>query len=174
MAYTVGFKNNMIRRMVSGASARELSSEVGVAQSTLSRWLRDAGRLAFVPPEPPTAPPSPPRRPEDWTPEEKLQAVLEAASVPPVELGAWLRRKGLHEATLAEWRATMLGALRPAKASKGSPEHKRIRELEKELSRKEKALAETAALLVLRKKAEALWGVEDDATGLKSDSESSD
>jgi hypothetical protein len=50
---------------------------------------------------------------------------------------------------------------------KVSAEAKRVRELERELRRKEKALAETAALLVLKKKAAAIWGDEDDSTESK-------
>ena len=111
--------------------------------------------------------PSRPRRPEDWTAEERLQIVLEAAKVSEADLGAFLRSKGLHEAVLTEWRTAALTALRgPTKAS---PEAKRVRALEKELARKDKALAEAAALLVLKKKVQAIWGDEDDSTPSKSD-----
>jgi transposase len=105
------------------------------------------------------------RRPQDWTAEEKLEAVLEAAALTEEELGAFLRRKGLHEAQLVEWRKAILAGLekRPG-GSKRSFETKRIRELERELRRKEKALAEAAALLVLQKKVQALWGDEDGDT----------
>jgi hypothetical protein len=56
------------------------------------------------------------KRPQDWTAEEKLNAVIEAATVPEEELGAFLRRKGLHEAQLKEWRQIVLSGLekRPA------------------------------------------------------------
>jgi transposase len=37
-------------------------------------------------------------------------------------------------------------------------EQKRAKQLEKELQKKEKALAEAATLLLLRKKAQAIWG----------------
>ena len=59
-----------------------------------------------------------------------------------------------------------LGASK-ARSSRPSAETRRIRELERELARKEKALAEAAALLLLEKKAQALWGAEDDTTALK-------
>ena len=69
---------------------------------------------------------------------------------------------------MQQWRKEMLNGLEtasPAKKNKGkSPEAKRIRELERELYRKEKALAETAALLVLKKKAQAIWGDEGNYT----------
>lgn len=108
-----------------------------------------------------------PKRPKDWTPEEKLQAVLEALQLPEEDLGAYLRKKGLHESNLKQWHQEMLGALQNKvsgkKSSGKSAEAKRIRQLERELLRKDKALAETAALLVLKKKAQAIWGGEDDS-----------
>ena len=105
------------------------------------------------------------RRPQEWTPAEKLKAVQEAAELKGEALGAYLRRAGLHEAQLAEWRAAALSGLSEGgKAAPRVPESRRIRTLEQELRRKEKALAETAALLVLRGKMEAFWGVEGDGT----------
>jgi len=115
------------------------------------------------------------KRPQDWTAEEKLNAVIEAASVSEPELGAFLRRKGLHAAQLTEWRQMVLCGLekRPVRASnKPTAQDRRVRELERELARKDKALAETAALLVLEKKVQALWGDGRDDTGKKSGSKS--
>ena len=88
-----------------------------------------------------------------------------------------MRSKGLHEAQLREWRDAVMAAAEEAltapRQRRSSPETKRVKELERELRRKEKALAETAALLVLRKKADALWGDEDASTGPMNDDESS-
>ena len=106
------------------------------------------------------------KRPQDWNAKEKLTAVLEAAALSDEDLGAFLRSKGLHEAQLQQWQEQMLSGLNPAPVQRGkkTPEGKRVRELEKELRRKDKALAETAALLVLKKKAQAIWGDDDDDT----------
>ena len=103
----------------------------------------------------------------DRSPEEKLRLVRETASLDEAALGAFLRREGVHEADLQRWREQTsegaLGAL--AGKRQRSLEQKRIRKLEAELKRKDKALAEAAALLVLSKKARALWGApEDDDT----------
>jgi transposase-like protein len=100
-------------------------------------------------PSPGAKSPSPARRPEDWKPEERLRAVIEAAGLSDAELGEFLRRSGLHEATLAEWRGAALEALGTRKTS--GKEAKRVRELERELRRKERALAEAAALLGSKK-----------------------
>lgn len=113
----------------------------------------------------------PSKRPQDWTAEEKLQALIEAAAVPEEQLGQFLRRQGLHQAQLQDWRQQVLSGLRqrPARSSKKSTtEARRLRELERELARKEKALAEAATLLILKKKVGAIWGDEADDTAPKS------
>jgi transposase len=149
-------------------SANRLAREVGIGQPTLSKWRRDAeGRIRGVKFDSPPPPPRSPRRPEDWSPEERLRAVLESARLSDEELGAFLRREGLQEGILAEWKAAALEALGPQK--KLGNDARKVRELEKELRRKDKALAEAAALLVLQKKVRSLLGDEDDDTGPKSD-----
>lgn len=177
MYYSETFKAQMVQKLTrpEGPSATELSKEVGVHQSTLSRWVRQARSVPeawtetrSIPDEPRRTMPS--RRPQDWTGEEKYAVVMEAASVADEDLGAWLREKGLHEANLKQWRQEMITGLAKPKArssSKPSAEARRIRELERELARKEKALAEAAALLILKKKAQALWGDEADTTAPK-------
>ena len=111
-----------------------------------------------------------PRRPIEWKSEEKLRVVVEAAGLEGDALGQFLRHEGVHEADLAEWRRSVLLALGPvAKTQPGSGDARRIRELERELLRKDKALAETAALLVLKKKVQDYWGDEDDVTKKETD-----
>jgi transposase-like protein len=166
--YTESFKSKMVQRLVGpgAVSANQLAREVGVSQGTLSRWLQQSkGRMDRVKLGPP--PERSARRPEDWSAEERLRVVMEASRLRDEELGAFLRREGIHEATLAEWKAAVLDALGPQK--KVPSDSRRVRELEKQLRRKDKALAETAALLVLQKKVQAIWGDEDDDTGSKKD-----
>jgi len=174
--YSEKFKQRMIQRMVGPKkiTARALSEEVGVCQPTLSLWLRRAGSVPVVKDDKPKPRA---RRPEDWTPKEKLEAVLEAEGVADADLGVWLRRKGLKEQHLREWRATLAerapAVFAPREPRANSESRKRVKELERELKRKDKALAETAALLVLQGKMEALWAAEDDATRPASDEPSS-
>ena len=173
--YSAAFREEMIQKLTSprGPSMYELSAKVGVAPSTLSRWVREATTLRGVTTkDDEEARPTPPnrraRRPQDWTPEEKLRVVRESTSLSADELGAFLRREGLHEADLAQWREHVERAALAALSGtrQRSVEQKRVRKLEGELRRKEKALAEAAALLVLSKKLNALWGDEDgDTTG---------
>ncbi len=161
MKYSEAFKSKMVRKMVApgGPSANALSEDVGVHQSTLSRWLRGAARVEDMKSQ---------RGKSSWNATQKLEAVLEASPLSDEELGPFLRRKGLYRKDLEQWREQMLTGLetkakRPRSSSK-TPEGRRIRELEKEMRRKDAALAETAALLVLKKKAQAIWGAEDDNT----------
>jgi hypothetical protein len=105
------------------------------------------------------------------TAREKLRIVLEASRLGEAELGAFLRREGVLGAELDAWRAAAMSAaeaaLSPAQRSPRdrSPDARRVRELERELGRKDKALAEVTALLALKKKLAAILGDEDDDTG---------
>jgi hypothetical protein len=106
-----------------------------------------------------------------WTGAEKLRVVIEARGLSETDLGALLRREGLHESDLTAWQAAAEAALSPGRRVAPSPEsqrdQRRIHELERELRRKDAALAETAALLVLKKKVQEIWEDEDDATDPK-------
>jgi transposase len=174
-AYSESFKRKMVQRLLApgAASALAVASETGVHQSTLSRWVVEARTLAGVtdtsrPLPPPSAPA--PRRPDDWTAEQKLVAVQQSAGLEGDQLGEFLRGEGLHEAQLVAWSKAALEGLRgPAMASRAPGEAKRVRELERQLLRKDKALAEVAALLILQKKAQAIWGDADDDTGPETD-----
>ncbi len=165
MEYPETFKKRMVQRMtgVNAISANELSEEVDVHQSTLSRWLRDAGNIAVMGKKKTDTNTSKQKRPQDWTAEEKFQVVLNAVAVSEEDLGAFLRSKGLHQVQLERWRskvseASLEALKRNGSTKKKSADARRIRNLERELRRKDKALAETAAILVLKKKVEEIWG----------------
>ena len=88
---------------------------------------------------------------------ERLQFVVEANARGDQELGELLRRRGVHHEQLDAWRVAIDAAFASTSPSRRSPEGKRIKQLERELARKDKALAETAALLVLQKKLHLLF-----------------
>ncbi len=155
--YSEEFRSQMVRKMIGppALSAFALSHEVGVSQTTLSRWFRDASKVAPMSKRKKSGA----RRPQDWSAADKMAVVLEASSLSEEELGAFLRHRGLHQAQLEQWKAQMLQGLEPpARRSKTSPEARRLRALEREVLRKDKALAEASALLILKKKAAAIWG----------------
>ena len=160
--YSEAFKSRIVGRLVgpSARSATAVAAEVGVPQATLSRWLLAARNVSDM-----TRPTQ-----KKWTGAEKLRVVTDARGLEASALGALLRREGLHDAQLTAWRAAAEAALaEPARGRAGpSREAKRIQELERELRRKDRALAETAALLVLKKKLETIWGDADDTTDPRS------
>ena len=135
-------------------TATALSREVGIHQSTLSAWLRRA-RVATLPNLAGSAEEKSMERPTIRTAEDKARILFEAAGCSQTQLGELLRREGVYEVELDQWRAALQGrTVGPSKSS----EARRIKELERELRRKDKALAEMTALAVLRKKVEAIWG----------------
>ena len=175
MEYPNMFKSSMIRKMTGtdAISATALSKEVDVPQPTLSRWLRRAGictshvsNNAYEYTK--MTKTKDPLRPNDRSAKDKFKVVLEASSLGNEQLGAFLRSNGLHQTHIDQWHSQMLDGLQkdPAKNKSGrkNVDVTRIRALEKELNRKDKALAETAALLVLKKKLQEIWGDEDDST----------
>jgi transposase len=176
MQYSDMFKNAMIQKMTGtdAISATALSKKIEVTQPTLSKWLRVAGvDPSYVYPNnaheyTKMTKINDSKRPNDWSAEDKLKVVIEASSLDDEQLGAFLRSKGLHQIHLDQWRSQILNGLQNGPSKKKSRrknvDAKRIRVLEKELNRKDKALAETAALLVLKKKAQEIWGDEDDPT----------
>lgn len=169
MSYPVEYREHLVRRMigVEDCSAHQLSRDTGVPRQTLCRWRNEALRVNWMERDEDSAKRPPRLRPQDWPAQAKLRVVLEAAALEDEELGAFLRREGVHEAQLAEWRESALsGALRSLSDRQRRSEARsaRERQLERELARKEKALAEAAALLVLRGKLDALLAEEGDDT----------
>ena len=162
MQYSEAFKRRMVQKLCepNAPTASALAIQEGVSNTSLSRWRHQADILWDMKKQDKSNELNKetiPTRPQDWSLEEKLQTVLDAAALSDKELGAYLRGKGLHEGTLQQWRALVSNALgKPPPKNKKSREHKeadkRVKKLERELKRKNAALAETAALLVLKKK----------------------
>lgn len=133
-----------------------ISSQEGISEATLYNW-RNQARERGIPV------PGSGKQTDQWSPQAKLAVVVETAPMSEAELGEYCREKGLYPEQVQAWKVACLDGvasgdarqLRDQKASKEA--RKRIRQLEKELNRKDKALAETAALLALRKKLNALW-----------------
>ena len=105
--------------------------------------------------------------PENWSADDKLAVVIETAALNETQLSEYCRSKGLYAEQIVQWKAAALSGYQHSeqvekeKARSRQEDKKQIRKLESELRRKEKALAETAALLVLAKKCEAIWGDEE-------------
>lgn len=143
-------------------TVREVAQEEGIAEVTLYNWRRRAKEQGL--PVPGSG-----KKTDGWSGESKLAVVVETAGMNEAQLSEYCRSKGLYPEQVKAWReACVSGAdteanRRQAEKAKVRRDKKRIKELERELRRKDKALAETAALLALRKKLNALW--EDDEEG---------
>jgi transposase len=162
----------MVSKLVgpNALSATALAKETGLAQATLSRWLKEASTLKRKMAPKDDEKPATSKQLQEWTPEEKFAVVLEAASLTEGELGVFLRSKGLTTAVLDEWREQAMTGLRGTKqVSATVVGSARVKQLERELARKDKALAEAAALALLQKKVQALFGAEDDDMDKKKD-----
>ncbi len=144
--FSLPYKQKMIERLTGShpESARRVAMETGISQQALSLWLRQARSLPEVATKKRTS--------KTWTIDEKVRVLAAAAQLTGTELKSMLQREGLLLAELEQWR---LALGEEANASVAST--KRIRTLERELARKEKALAEAAALLLLKKKLEHYW-----------------
>jgi len=130
------------------ASVDEVAREVGVGAQTLQRWLGDAL--------------SRPARERAWTAPARLEAVITTASMDEAARSAWCREHGVYPQQLVQWRSSATQALTEPEEARASPQQtrqdrRRIKELEREVHRKDRALAETAALLVLSRKLEAVF-----------------
>jgi len=157
--YPDAFKRRMVSRLTGAdaQSAMSLARDVGVSQGTLSRWLREAGSIEGMSKNKSNPAQQSPR---EWSIEKKIRVVYEAMSVSDDELGEFLRREGLHEVQLQEMRQAVeeaLGGGKKKALKKSRIDAKKIKKLERELVRKEKALAEVTALLVLKKKLNAYY-----------------
>lgn len=138
-----------------------LARESGITEQTLYTWRRQLKAQGMpVPGDGKNA--------EEWSSEDKFAVVLETAALNEAQLAEYCRRKGLYVEQIAAWReACKLANAHSAERTREQREQskndrKRIKQLEKELHRKERALAEAAALLILRKKALAIWGEHED------------
>lgn len=156
--FSLPYKKRIVQQLVGSdaKSARQVAKETGVSQETISRWLREARSLPLMPRT---------RKSKGWSLDEKIRILADASKLTGDQLRAFLEREGLLLAEVEQWRLALDSGETTSKATTRA-----IRRLERELARKEKALAEAAALLVLKKKVQHLWEDEDDDTDEGSES----
>ena len=163
MRYSPERKDDVLRKMMPphNRSIKQLAREEGISEATLFAWRKQARDKGLLLPDGDSGP-------EGWSARDKFAAVLETAAFNETELSEYCRTKGIYPEQLSQWRRACERANdwdresnRRLKTEKKT-DRQRIRKLEQELRRKEKALAEVAALLVLQKKAQAIWGDPED------------
>ena len=163
MNYSPEFKEAMLRRMLppNNESITKSAREEGIAEQTLRNWRDKARKEGY-------AAPGTSAQPEEWSTQDKFLIVVETTGMNESELSEYARKKGLYVEQIKAWTDACMNAnggvaqeaARLNRELKDS--QKERKKLEKELQRKEKALAEAAALLVLSKKANAIWGDHED------------
>ena len=153
--YTPAFREQALAKVFSRGSSnvQSVADELNMSYHTLKNWMREEKKKTAPASEPG------PRRPDDWSAAERLQAILETHGLDERSCNAWCREHGVYPQQLQAWRQEIEQGERVPAAARG--ELRELKEtnkqLERELKRKEKALAEAAALLVLQKKYQALW-----------------
>ena len=164
MEYPQAVREAVLREALSGQrTQQEIARAHGVSKSSVQQWVRRAREHGGL-----TVTQGEEKRSVDWSAEERFAALVETHGMSEEELGAWCRRRGVHGHELEQWRRdAMSSSPGEADSEEERRESKRLRQenaaLRKELTRKDRALAETTALLVLQKKARLLWGEDEDA-----------
>jgi transposase len=152
--FSLAFKQKMVQRLTGkdAVSAIQLSRETGVKQQSLSRWLQEARSLPLIASEKHVM--------REWTVEQKARVIAEGSRLSGEQLSTYLAHEEVKLSDYERWRVALADDGRDSTVAA-----RRIRQLERELARKEKALAETAALLVLKKTMQSLQNDEDADTG---------
>ena len=158
--YGQTYKNRVVARLRPPASSAVdvVLRGVSVSPATRERWHAEA--LAFSLGGPASA------GPQRWTPAARLEAAIATAAMDATSRSARCRAQGLYPTELEAWKQDAVagaGTPRTAGAAGARQDRRRIKELEREPHRKDKASAETAALLVLSKKLSAIFDMGEDA-----------
>ena len=148
--YGQKYKQRAVARLLPPESAAitTVSQELGISVATLERWRADALSM--------------PAGERAWTAAARLQAVIATAAMDEAQRSAWCREQGVYPTELQQWKQDAIAALgepteERVSAQQVREDKKRIKELERDLRRKDKELAEAAALLVLSKQMEAIF-----------------
>ena len=150
------FKESIVQKitMPGGPTIMQLAEKTGIHHTSIRNWIKIYASNSSM------------KKSKEWTPEEKLNAIIKASTLDPDKLGEFLRTNGLYLVEIEQWRQDMISAQRPVGRPKLDPELVELRadkkELEKDLKRKDKALAEMAARIILIKKSQLLFGVNEE------------
>jgi transposase-like protein len=151
-AYSPEFKEHALRRVLSrsGGTIKNIATDLNMTTSTLKGWMKEQRKAVLTP-----------KMAAEFTADERLTALHQTFSLAPESLNAWCRERGLFASQLQQWRSDFVATSPEVSAQANAVELKKLKishaKLELDLRRKDQALAETAALLVLQKKFQALF-----------------
>lgn len=155
-AYSEEFKKLAVAKMLSrgSRSTGSVMEELGLGSSTIYKWMGIYSPEDHIMSRKPVSP-------QSLSAQEKFKLVFEFEKLPEVRRGEFLRAAGVTEDQLSQWKSMMTEGLGGNNSSESELKGQ-VKRLEKELNRKEKALAEAAALLVLQKKIQSYYGSGDE------------
>ena len=158
MRYTEAFRKQSLEKVYSrgGRSVESVAEELNVNLWTLKNWMKTHKELSTSKAGTTT------KRPKDWSLAERLQMLLESHGKDEEALNAFCRERGIFRHHLGQWREAFETGTLQSNRSELRELKEANKGLKSELNRKEKALAEAAALLVLQKKYQALWEEKDE------------
>ena len=168
--FSQSFKKQAVEKALNrqdNTTLKEVADTLSVGLSSLSRWILQAKNqeLEIVSPNE-IMKMTKDKRPQDWTLEERLNMIITCATLDEVDLGEYCRQQGIYPHHIAQWKLDITNGDQSKNTATSRSEIKALRNenkaLKKELNRKDKALAETAALLVLKKKVNEIWGNDED------------
>ena len=146
------FRQAIVKKLLSrGANTVEqFCEENGLAISSVTRWQSECANVARM---------NHKKNKSKLSPENILKVISETYSLNEEDLGLYLRKNGLHTSQITEWRKDILASMNQPKIfiNKKDARDSKINDLEKNLRKKNAALAEVSALLILQKKANLLW-----------------
>lgn len=160
--YSPEFKEKLLAKVFSpnAVSAVELAKQAGIPYPTLYTSIKMSKKAKTLQSG------NASMRPKDKTAESKLQAVLDTLQMTKEEQSAYCRNQGFYTHHLDQWKKQILAGLTTASSKEQKSEQRQqsieVKKLKSELNRKNKALAEASALLILKKKANLIWGVSED------------
>jgi transposase-like protein len=159
--YSAGFKEQALVKVYNrgnNQSVQSVADELNINLTTLKTWMKQKEQDVNNPA------PQKSKRPEDWNSEERFTALQKTYNLIGEDLNAWCRERGIFIHQLEQWKTDFcsqddsVDKREEARILRTLKEE--IQSLERNLLRKDKALAEAAALLVLQKKFRALLGGE--------------
>jgi transposase len=172
--FNQGFKVQAVEKALcraDGVRIEDIADTLGVGFSTLQKWIRlsKSQELDITSCEE-TQTMIKEKRPQDWSLEERLDMVIACGSSGDESIGERCREKGLYPHHVKQWKSDFASGKAVNANEKKQPDSKSLKHdikvLKKQINRKDRALAETAALLVLQKKVNEIWGSEDEDNSL--------
>lgn len=168
--FTEAFKIQAVQKALNrpdNSNIKDVADSLGVGLSTLTRWSRQAKNHEFeMASGAEVKMMSNEKRPQDWTLKERFEIIIQCAGLDEQVINELCRESGIYPHHIQQWKTDFVNGKKLSSVTPTSGEVKELKienkALKKELNRKDKALAETAALLVLQKKVNAIWGTDED------------